>query len=98
MAALPADARKLTWLTRMNEVASPARPLKMGATTVQYLFACKGHNCDTDQVNVFLMPDRKKAMAVARIKGVQKLIGGAGPKEVACVKKLDASGGAAPAC
>lgn len=27
LAALPAEGRKLTWLTRLNEVASPARPL-----------------------------------------------------------------------
>lgn len=70
----------------------------MGTTTVQYMFGCKGHSCDTDQANIFLMPDRKKVMAFIKIRGVQKLVGGAGPKEVACVKKLDASGGAAPAC
>ncbi|MBT2185985.1 Ivy family c-type lysozyme inhibitor [Sphingobium nicotianae] len=93
----PAD-RKLTWLTRLNQVASPARPLKMGATSVQYMFGCKAHACDTDQANVFLLPDRKKVMAVIKVGGVQKLIGGAGPKEVACVKTLDASGGAAPTC
>ena len=98
LAGLSPAERKLTWLTRLNEVASPARPLKMGATSVQYMFGCKDHACDTDQANIFLFPDKKKVMAVIKVNGVQKLIGGAGAKEVTCVKKLDASGGVAEAC
>ncbi len=98
LAGLSPAERKMGWLTKLNEVASPARPLKMGATSVQYMFGCKGHACDTNQANIFLFPDRKKVMAVIKVNGVQKLIGGAGAKEVACVKKLDASGGAAEIC
>ncbi|MDX3899228.1 MAG: hypothetical protein QHC40_01705 [Sphingobium sp.] len=98
LTALPPDARKLGWLTRLDQVASPARPLKMGTITVLYLFGCKQHACDTDQANVFLLPDKTRVMAVIKLNGVQKLIGGAGPREAACVKKLDASGGVAPSC
>jgi len=98
LAALSPADRKQSWLTRLNEVASPARPLKLGATRVQYMFGCKEHACDTDQANLFLFPDKKKVMAVIKVNGVQKLIGGAGAKEVACVKTLDASGGVAEVC
>lgn len=98
LAGLPAGGKTMSWLTRLNEVASPARALKMGGFTVQYMFGCKGHACDTNQANLFLFPDKKKVMAVLKINGATKLVGGAGPKEIACVKILDASGGAAPAC
>lgn len=98
LAALPATARKFTWLTKLDGVSSNPRPLRIGTTTVSYQFGCKPHYCDTDQANIFLLPDRKTAMAVIKINGMVKLIGGAGQKEVACVAKLDASGGAATAC
>jgi hypothetical protein len=98
VAALPPAGRKFPWLSRLEGVASLPRPFKLAGTPVVYLFSCKEHNCDTDQTNVFLLPDHKQVRAVIKINGVQTLIGGAGPREVACVKKIDASGGAAEAC
>lgn len=97
IAGLPPAGRSLSWLTRFDAVASQAAPLTMGGQTLTYLFACKAHACDTDNVNLFLLPDRKQARAVVRINGAQILTGGAGAAEVACVKKLDA-GGVASAC
>jgi len=98
IAALPPAGRSLDWLTRLKGVASQPADLTMGGLKLTYLFACKEHGCDANNVNVFLMPDRRQARAVIRINGVQTLIGGAGPAEVACVKKLDASGGTAATC
>lgn len=63
-----------------------------------YLFTCKPHACDRNQTNIFLYSDRKQFRAVIRVDGAQTLLGGAGPQEVACVKKLDGSGGVASAC
>ena len=98
LAALPASARALPWLTRLNGVASQPQPLTIGGARTVYLFACANHQCDTNNANIFLLPDRKQVRAVVRIKGVQTLIGGAGPRELACVAKLDANGGVASAC
>ncbi|MCE7796357.1 inhibitor of vertebrate lysozyme family protein [Sphingobium sufflavum] len=98
IASLPTEARKLVWLVKLNQVSSQPRSLKLGATTVVYLFGCKSHYCDTDQANVFLLPDRKSALAVIKVNGVQRLVGGAGSREAACVVKLDASDGVASAC
>lgn len=96
--ALPASARGSGWLTKFDGVSAPPRPLKLAGKPVQYLFACRNHYCDTDNVNIFLAPDRKHFRAVLELNGKRTLLGGAGPLEVACVRKLDESGGAAENC
>jgi len=98
VAALPEDARAMPWLVRLNGVTSPPRDLVIGSKPVLYLFACKNHECDTNNANIFLAPDHRKVIAVVRINGVRALIGGAGRLEIACVAKLDASGGVATTC
>jgi hypothetical protein len=98
LAALPPKGRAMSWLAKLDGVGSAPRPLTMGGQTVVYLFGCKPHDCQSNNVNVFLLPDRKTVRAVVKIRDVQTSIGGAGPAELACVKTLDASGGVAPAC
>ena len=98
IAALPPSARALPWLTRLNGVASQPQPLSLGGTNTIYLFACANHQCDTNNANIFLLPDRKQVRAVVKIRGVRIPTGGAGPQELACVAKLDANGGVASAC
>ena len=96
--ALPAAGKNAGWLTKLNGVTSQPKPMKIGGKPVVYLFACKNHSCDTDNLNLFLAPDHKSFKAVLKIAGAQKLMGGAGAAEVACVRKLDAAGGALDAC
>lgn len=98
LAALPANGRTLSWLTRLDGVAGQPQPLTIGGKPVVYLFACANHECDTNNANLFLLPDRRQVKGVVKIRGVRTMIGGAGPAELACVAKLDASGGAARAC
>ena len=98
IAALPPSARTLPWLTRLNGVASQPQALTMGGSRIVYLFACANHQCDTNNANIFLLPDRKQVRAVVKIRGVRIPTGGAGPQELACVAKLDANGGVASAC
>ena len=98
MHALPAAAKSAAWLTKLNGVTSPPKTLTVAGKPTVYLFACKNHYCDTDNVNIFLSPDRKGFRAVLKIGGTQSLLGGAGAAELACVRKLDAAGGALDAC
>lgn len=98
VASLPAPARKVGWLARQDDIASPNQMLQVAGKPRIYVFACKSHACDTDQVHIFITPDQKQVASVVRIGGVQRLLGGAGPVELACVRKLDASGGQAASC
>ena len=66
--------------------------MTIGGRPTLYLFGCKNHFCATDNVNIFLAPDRRSFRAVLKIRGSQMLLGGAGPAEVACVPKLEAPG------
>jgi len=98
LASLPPGTGQYGWLTRFNGVSSPARSLMMKGKPVLYMFGCKNHECDTNNVNLFLFPDRKRVSAIVKLNGKQALVGTAGPQEIACVKTLDTSGGAAEAC
>jgi hypothetical protein len=98
LASLPPGTRQYGWLTKFDGVSSPPRPLQMKGKPVLYMFGCKNHACDTNNVNLFLFPDRKRVSAVVKLDGKQALVGTAGPQEIACVKALDASGGSATAC
>ncbi|WP_426266948.1 hypothetical protein [Sphingomonas sp. LHG3443-2] len=96
--SLPPGGRSAAWLTRLNGVTAPPAPMPIGGKPTLYLFGCKNHFCDTDNVNIFLAPDRKSFRAVLKMRGSQMLLGGAGPSEVACVRKLEAAGGVLKAC
>ena len=96
--ALPAAAKGAPWLTKLNGVTAPPKALTVAGRPTIYVFACKNHFCDTDNVNIFLSPDRKSFGAVLKIGGTQSLLGGAGAAELARVRKLDAAGGALDAC
>jgi hypothetical protein len=98
LASLPPGTRQFGWLTRFDGVSSPPRRLMMKGKPVMYMFGCKNHECDTNNVNLFLFPDRRTVTAIVKLNGKQSLVGTAGPNEIACVKTLDASGGAATAC
>ena len=98
VATLSPKERQSTWLTELTGVTAPPSAMKFGGKPVTYLFACKNHSCDTDNVNIFLAADRKSFRAILKIGGKQRLLGGAGPAELACVRKLEASGGVATAC
>jgi hypothetical protein len=98
LAALPPAERNTPWLAKLDGVAAQPRSLRIGVTQVTYLFACKPHECDTNQTNIFLLPDRDSVTAVVKFKGVQRLIGNAGPAHVACVKRLEANGGVGDRC
>lgn len=95
---LPATGKKATWLTKLNGVSSPPKTMSVRGKPMLYLFACKNHYCDTDNVNVFLAPDHKTYRAVLKMGGKQSLLGGAGAAELDCVRALDAVGGALDAC
>lgn len=95
---LPAAGKNAAWLTKLSGVTSQPKSMTVGGKPVVYLFACKNHSCDTDNLNLFLAPDHKSFKAVLMIEGAQTLMGGAGAVEVACVRKLDAAGGALDAC
>jgi hypothetical protein len=96
--ALPAHARTAGWLTKLNGVTSQPKTITIAGKPALYLFACKNHSCDTDNVNIFLAPDHKSFRAILRLNGAQKLLGGAAAAEVSCVRRLDAAGGALEAC
>jgi hypothetical protein len=96
--ALPPKARDLTWLTKLTGVTSPPKTITIGGKPALYLFVCKNHSCDTDNANIFLGPDRRSFSVVLEIGGAQTLLGGAGALELACVRKLDVSGGAIDEC
>lgn len=96
--SLPPAGRNAAWLTKLNGVTAPPASMTIGGKPTMYLFGCKNHFCDTDNVNIFLSPDRKSFRAVLKMGGKQVLLGGAGPAEVACVRKLDAAGGVLKAC
>jgi len=98
LAALPPAAKQFSWLTKMDGVASEPQPLTLAGKPVIRVFACKAHDCADNRTTVFLSADHKQAPAVIKIKGVQTLIGGAGPAEAACVAKFDATGGTATSC
>ena len=96
--ALPAAGKNAAWLTKLNGVTSQPKKMTVQGKPVVHIFACKNHFCDTDNVNIFLAPDRKGFRAVLKIGGAQTLLGGAAAAEVACVRKLDAAGGVLDAC
>ena len=98
VAALPAAVKGAQWLTKLNGVTAPPAAMTIGGKPVTYLFACKNHYCETDNANIFLAPGGKSYKAVLKIGGKQHLLGGAGPAEIACVRKLNAAGGALQAC
>jgi len=96
--ALPPAGKKAVWLTKLSGVTSEPKAMTIRGKPAVYLFACKNHSCDTDNVNIFLAPDHKSFRAVLRMGGAQTLLGGAGTAEVSCVSKLEATGGALDAC
>ena len=98
VASLPPAGRGAVWLTRLEGVASEPRPMKLRGVPMVYLFSCKAHYCDTDQVNIFLAPDRKTFRAVLKMSGVERLLGGAGPAEGICVRRIQDSGGTLENC
>jgi hypothetical protein len=56
VATLSPQERQSTWLTKLTGVTAPPSAMKLRGKPVTYLFACKNHFCDTDNVNISLQP------------------------------------------
>lgn len=96
--ALKVAGETAPWLTQLNGVSSQPAMIRVGGRPMLYLFACRNHACDANNVNLFLAPDRKSFRAVLRTRGAQTLLGGAGAIELACVRKAEAAGGVMESC
>jgi hypothetical protein len=98
IAGLPPAARHESWLVADDEMGSGEKSLSVHGTPVTYVFVCKDHACDTDYGHFFFYPGGTRFTAVIALAGKRSMIGGAGAAELACVAKLDATGGLAKSC
>jgi hypothetical protein len=97
-ASLTPAQRRIAWLD-FDGVISPPQPIQIGGRPALWTSSCKPHDCGDNIVIVFL-PDRQHAMSVVYMNGTGRpyLAGGAGPRELACVKALLESGWSTKLC
>lgn len=92
LAMLPLDRTIYTWADLEVANISPPIALRMNGKDVLHISGCQPHDCAANRTDIFLGSDRVTVKAILTVNGRQTRIGGAGPVEAKCLRKLADSG------
>ncbi len=89
---LPLDRKVYPWADLEEAVISPPIALRMNGKDVLHISGCQPHDCTANRTDIFLGSDRATVKAILTVNGRETRIGGAGPLEALCLRKLAEAG------
>lgn len=65
--SLPDQLRATAWLADFKGVSAPVHAVVVGDSAMLYAWACRPHDCDSNNVNLLMSADQKRVVGIVRL-------------------------------